>query len=81
MVMKRALGDNTGCPYCYDANKAVGGGVDYGDASFNFRGGAWSICIVHRVRWYVTREMIGLPDGGPRFVQLLEVEPVLNARP
>jgi len=83
MSLARIPSDGTGCPECAAENKAAGGGVDYGDASFNYGGHAWSVCWSHGVRWYVTRELCGLSEGGEGFARLLEVEPVLHlvARP
>jgi hypothetical protein len=31
--------------------------VGYADRYFNHDGDLWAVCVVHQVRWYVTREL------------------------
>ena len=45
------------CPICVAENDAVGGGFGYADRFFNYERELWAVCVVHQVRWYVTREL------------------------
>ena len=45
------------CPLCVVENDQVGGGVGYADRYFNHDGDLWAVCVLHQVRWYVTREL------------------------
>jgi hypothetical protein len=51
------ISDYTECPLCLAENVALGGGTGHADHYFNAEGALWAVCAMHRVRWYVTREL------------------------
>lgn len=68
------VSDYTECPQCAVENAVVGGVGTTPIFAFNYRGQAWNACLVHGVRWYVTREIGFLDeDDGALMVRLTEV--------
>jgi len=59
--INESISDWTMCPHCAAENQQVGGGKSYADGYFNHDEQLWAVCVVHHVRWYVTRALGGLP--------------------
>lgn len=74
MAANEELSDWTECPLCVAENDRLGGGRGHADRYFSHDGGLWAACDVHRVRWYVTREMMGMPPASVADMRLTEVE-------
>ena len=57
-TMTNWLRDETACPLCHGRGLVDG----HAHAYLNYRDGLWAFCIIHHVRWYVTRFVIGFAD-------------------
>lgn len=69
-----SIADFTECPICAATNDHLGGGTGHADVYFNHDGGLWAVCAVHRVRWYVTRDLMCVPPAPPHVAALPVVE-------
>jgi hypothetical protein len=67
--------DWSGCERCVSEGKA-----GYADIYFNADHVLWGVCETHAVRWYVTRELLGIEEDAGALGQYAEVEGVYRMR-
>jgi hypothetical protein len=71
VLSHKAISDYSGCPRCVAEGKP-----GYADSYFNAETALWAVCGTHNVRWYVTRELLGIEEDRAALDQHPEIEGV-----